>query len=56
MLYGGSVTPDNGPALVALDDVDGLFVGRAAWHPDGFARIVAEVAAAAQVKSRRSDR
>ena len=56
ILYGGSVTPDNGPALVALDDVDGLFVGRAAWHPDGFARIVAEVAAAAQVKSRRSDR
>lgn len=53
ILYGGSVTPDNGPELVALDDVDGLFVGRAAWNPDGFARIVAQVAAAAREKSGR---
>ncbi len=53
ILYGGSVTPDNGPELVVLDDVDGLFVGRAAWNPDGFARIVAQVAAAAREKSGR---
>ncbi len=53
ILYGGSVTPDNGPGLVALDDVDGLFVGRAAWTPDGFARIVGQVAAAAQAKAAR---
>lgn len=51
ILYGGSVTPDNGPDLVALDDVDGLFVGRAAWNPDGFARIVGQVAAAARAKA-----
>ena len=51
ILYGGSVTPDNGPDLVAQDDVDGLFVGRAAWEPEGFARIVAQVADAARVKA-----
>jgi triosephosphate isomerase len=50
ILYGGSVTPRNGPDLVAQDDVDGLFVGRAAWDPDGFAQIVAQVAAAARAK------
>jgi len=54
ILYGGSVTPRNGPDLVALDDVDGLFVGRAAWNPDGFAQIVAEVADAARAKTGRS--
>ena len=46
-LYGGSVNQRNGPDLVALADVDGLFVGRAAWTPEGFAgiaRIVAEAA------------
>lgn len=45
IVYGGSVSPENGAALIALDDVDGLFVGRAAWTPEGFAamiRIVAE--------------
>jgi triosephosphate isomerase len=53
ILYGGSVTPDNGPGLVALDDVDGLFVGRAAWSPEGFARIVAQVVEAARAKAGR---
>lgn len=52
ILYGGSVTPANGPDLVTLPDVDGLFVGRAAWRPEGFARIVAQVAEAARTKSR----
>ncbi len=51
ILYGGSVTPVNGPELIALDDVDGLFVGRAAWQPEGFAQIVATVATAAQAKT-----
>jgi len=37
---GGSVTPENGEELIRLPDVDGLFVGRAAWSPEGFARIV----------------
>lgn len=51
VVYGGAVTPQNGPALVALDDVDGLFVGRAAWSPDGLAEIIAIVAQAAARKA-----
>lgn len=47
IIYGGSVTPDNGADLIAIDDVDGLFVGRAAWKPEGFARIIELVSTAA---------
>jgi triosephosphate isomerase len=47
IVYGGSVTPGNGEALMAQADVDGLFVGRAAWTPEGFAEIAAIVARAA---------
>jgi triosephosphate isomerase len=50
IIYGGSVTPRNGPALVAQPEVDGLFVGRAAWTPEGFAQIVEIVAEAAKAK------
>jgi triosephosphate isomerase len=46
ILYGGSVNQDNGTALAELDDVDGLFVGRAAWTAEGFAAIIAIVSAA----------
>ena len=53
IIYGGSVTPENGPQLIDIDDVDGLFVGRAAWTPEGFARIIEVVAAAAQAKRAR---
>jgi triosephosphate isomerase len=53
IIYGGAVTPDTGPTLIALDNVDGLFVGRAAWTADGFMRIVAIVAAAAKLKQGR---
>ena len=53
IIYGGSVTPENGPQLIGIDDVDGLFVGRAAWTPEGFARIIEVVAAAAQAKRAR---
>jgi triosephosphate isomerase len=45
IIYGGSVSPANGAELSASPDVDGLFIGRAAWTPEGFAamiRIVAE--------------
>ncbi len=45
IIYGGSVSPANGAELIALPHVDGLFIGRAAWRPEGFAsmiRIVAE--------------
>lgn len=51
IIYGGSVTPENGRDIIGIDDVDGLFVGRAAWKPEGFARIVEVVAEAAREKS-----
>ena len=47
IIYGGSVTPDNGAALMDPDEIDGLFVGRAAWSAEGFAEIAAIVARAA---------
>ena len=36
ILYGGSVDPQNAATFTALPDIDGLFVGRAAWTVDGF--------------------
>jgi len=36
ILYGGSVSPDNAGSFTSLTDIDGLFVGRAAWAVDGF--------------------
>ena len=52
-LYKITVTPENGEQLISIDDVDGLFVGRAAWTPEGFARIIEIVAGAAQSKRSR---
>jgi triosephosphate isomerase len=46
IIYGGSVTSGNGSALMERIEIDGLFVGRAAWSPDGFAEIAAIVARA----------
>lgn len=46
IIYGGSVSPQNGAGLIALPNVDGLFIGRAAWTPEGFAEMVAIVAQA----------
>ena len=46
IIYGGSVTPENGKEIIAIADVDGLFVGRAAWQPEGFIRIIELVAGA----------
>jgi triosephosphate isomerase len=46
IIYGGSVTPGNGAALMESSEIDGLFVGRAAWSADGFAEIAAIVARA----------
>ena len=51
VLYGGSVTPDSAPELLALPDVDGALVGGASLDPDSFARIVD---AAVQVAAARS--
>ena len=36
ILYGGSVNPTNAGSFTALPDIDGLFVGRAAWTVPGF--------------------
>ena len=47
IIYGGSVTPENGRDILDIKEVDGLFVGRAAWKPEGFARIVELVCDAA---------
>lgn len=44
IIYGGSVSPANGAGLIALPNVDGLFIGRAAWTPEGFAAMVQIVA------------
>lgn len=43
VLYGGSVNPDNARQLAGKPHIDGLFIGRAAWSPDGFVRIVEDV-------------
>ncbi|BDG01299.1 triose-phosphate isomerase [Anaeromyxobacter oryzae] len=51
VLYGGSVTPANAGALLAAPDVDGLFVGRAAWAPQG---LVALVRIAMEARGRRA--
>ena len=40
ILYGGSVNRGNAAALAALPEVDGLFVGRAAWSAEGFLSLV----------------
>ena len=41
ILYGGSVTPANAPALLAADQVDGLLVGGASLDPASWAAICA---------------
>ena len=41
MLYGGSVNPDNCPALLQLPDVDGALVGGASLSVESFAAVVA---------------
>ena len=42
-LYGGSVNPQNAQELIALPDVDGLFIGRSAWDASQFNRIIRQV-------------
>lgn len=44
ILYGGSVTPDHAPALMADPDVDGLGAGRQGRDPLAFSEIVRTVA------------
>ena len=40
VLYGGSVSPDTAPELLALPDIDGALVGGASLDADSFAQIV----------------
>ena len=44
-LYGGSVNPGNCEELIVCPNVDGLFIGRAAWNVDGYLDILARCAA-----------
>ena len=39
LCYGGSVNIDNAKELAALDNCDGLFVGRSAWSKEGFRNV-----------------
>lgn len=43
LLYGGSVNLQNCAELVAQPDIDGLFIGRAAWDAAGYCAIVRRV-------------
>lgn len=40
VLYGGSVNLSNCGGYAAIDGVDGLFVGRAAWTADGYGAVL----------------
>ena len=43
LLYGGSVNLDNSVEVISQPDIDGLFIGRAAWTPDGYCRILSAI-------------
>jgi len=49
VLYGGSVNEGNCVALAAQAHIDGLFIGRSAWQPEGYLTIVRSVLAALPV-------
>jgi triosephosphate isomerase len=49
LLYGGSVDAGNAARLLAVDHVDGLFVGRSAWTAEGLLELLAIGAARAWV-------
>ncbi|MEO1224665.1 MAG: triose-phosphate isomerase, partial [Pseudomonadota bacterium] len=44
-LYGGSVNPSNCEDLIRMPHIDGLFIGRSAWHVEGYLDILAKCAA-----------
>lgn len=46
VLYGGSVNPGNAAELVAQRHIDGVFIGRSAWAPEGYVDILKRVVAA----------
>ncbi len=46
VLYGGSVNPGNVEELIGQPNVDGLFIGRSAWTPEGCIGILRQVSKA----------
>lgn len=49
VLYGGSVNAGNAEALIQQPDIDGLFIGRAAWDADNFDKIIRSAKASADL-------
>lgn len=43
LLYGGSVNRENASELIRRKNIDGLFIGRAAWQAEAFAAMIREV-------------
>lgn len=54
LLYGGSVTQDNAAELLELDELDGLFVGRAAWTAAGLTALLELCGTVAAERTRRA--
>ena len=52
VLYGGSVNPANAPELIAQPNIDGLFIGRSAWQPDGYLEVIGKASATATATPR----
>ncbi len=46
VLYGGSVNPANAAELIVQPNIDGLFIGRSAWQPDGYLDVIDKASAA----------
>lgn len=40
LLFGGSVSLENAAAILGVEHVDGLFVGRTAWQVEGYLRLL----------------
>lgn len=45
-LYGGSVNLENCEQLITCSSIDGLFIGRSAWHVEGYLNILSKCSAA----------
>ncbi len=52
LLYGGSVDLENCGSYTSIVNVQGLFVGRAAWSPQGFVEVMRAAKAASQGNQR----
>jgi len=51
ILFGGSVNPLNATSIIELNDVDGLFIGRAAWDAREFDKLIRQVMSIWKMKS-----